>query len=323
MTILIAPDSFKGTFSAAQVARHIASGIPGPCERLPLADGGEGTAAALTAALGGAAQTIGTVDPWSRPVLGRIAVAGDVGILEVASASGLHHGPGDAVAASTYGTGVLISELARRRVREILVGAGGSATTDGGRGAVEAVIERGGLGGAQLTVLTDVETTFQDAACAFGPQKGATDRQVRQLTARLHDLAGTFPRDPRGVACTGAAGGFAGGMWAHFGAELVSGAERVLDEAGFDAAAERAAAVIVGEGRLDGQTASGKIIDAVLKRVDGRLPVYAVCGSVAADLGSYRERFAEVLVASTAAELRRAGAAVAAALAGEEDDPAG
>lgn len=307
MTVLIAPDSFKGTFTAREVSRLIASGISAPTLEMPLADGGEGTAAALVQALSATVQAVGTVDPWRRPILGTVAIAGDTGIVELASASGLDHGPGDPVAADTYGTGVLVAELVRRRCREILIGAGGSATTDGGLGAVRAIKGRGGLRGTRLTVLTDVRTTFTDAARIFGPQKGATECQVVELTARLEALADGFPRGPRGVARTGAAGGFAGGLWAHFGAELVSGAERVLDLVGFDEALGGASAVIVGEGRLDGQTATGKIIDAVLSRVDGRVPVYVVCGSVGSDLGSYRDRFADVIVASTADELGRVG----------------
>lgn len=235
---------------------------------------------ALIDALGATVQSIGTVGPWGRLILGDIALAGDTGILELASASGLHHGPGDPVSASTYGIGMLVAELARRRCREILIGAGGSATTDGGLGAVRAVVERGGLGGSRMTVLTDVRTTFSDAARVFGPQKGATARQVAELATRLDRLAAGYPRDPRCVVHSGAAGGFAGGMWAHFDAELVSGADRILEVAGFDEVVEQASVVIVVEGRLDAQTASGKVIDAVLESVDGRVPVVAACGSV-------------------------------------------
>lgn len=225
-----------------------------------------------------------------------------------------HDGDRDPVAASTYGTGMMIAEAVRFGVRKILVAAGGSATTDGGAGAVQAIHDAGGLHGARLTVLSDVTTTFVDAARVFGPQKGADPAAVNVLQERLARQAMEFPRDPTGVPRSGAAGGFAGGMWAHFGAELVSGADAVLDAVGFDRELEQATAVVVGEGRLDSQTSEGKIISAILQRVrdSGRsLPVFAVVGSVSEDMGDYRENFADVLVASDAAAMRQAGADIA------------
>jgi glycerate 2-kinase len=203
--------------------------------------------------------------------------------------------------------------------RNILVAAGGSATTDGGAGAVQAIQDAGGLQGARLTVLSDVTTTFLDAARVFGPQKGAAPAAVELLTKRLAEQAESFPRNPLGVPRTGAAGGFSGGLWAYYGAELVSGADFVLDAVGFDAHLAGARAVVVGEGRLDSQTGDGKIISAILRRVRecGRnVPVFAVVGSVAADLGDYSANFADVIVASDAAAMRAAGASVAGSLIG-------
>ena len=97
---------------------------------------------------------------------------------------------------------------------------GGSATTDGGRGAVEAIAAEGGLRGSRLTVLCDVETPFEEAARVFAPQKGASAEQVELLAERLDEYASTLPRDPRGRPMTGCAGGLSGGLWAAFGAEL-------------------------------------------------------------------------------------------------------
>jgi glycerate kinase len=134
------------------------------------------------------------------------------------------------------------------------------------------------------------------------------------LEARLTRLAVEYPRNPAGVPRTGAAGGLSGGLWAHFGAELVSGADAVLDAADFDKHVERASAVVVGEGRLDSQTGQGKIISAILARVQktGRnIPVVAVVGSVAADLGAYAGNFSDILVATDAAELYKAGKSLA------------
>lgn len=137
------------------------------------------------------------------------------------------------------------------------------------------------------------------------------------LTARLLEQARTFPRDPSDVAGTGAAGGFSGGLWAHFGAELVSGAEFVLDAVDFDLHLARATAVVVGEGRLDGQSMGGKIISVVLQRVAAlapQVPVFAVVGSIGADLGTARSHFADVMVASTPADMVRAGLEIQAVL---------
>ena len=217
--------------------------------------------------------------------------------------------------ASTYGTGLLIAAAVNLGAKRILVAAGGSATTDGGSGAVQAINENGGLGGARITVLSDVITTFLDAPRVFGPQKGADPATVTLLEERLAQLADSYPRNPAGVARTGAAGGLSGGLWAHFGADLVSGADAVLDAAGFDSLITAADAVVVGEGRLDSQTGEGKIISAILERVRNsgrRIPVVAVVGSVADDLGSYAENFADILVATDAAAMRAAGRAIAA-----------
>lgn len=322
MSILIAPDSFKGTYTAAEVAAVVAAGVAdagGRAVQLPVADGGEGSFEALCRGLGARPVPVEVQNPWGSPAGAEIGITanGGTAVVELAQASGItmaHDGDRDPVSASTYGTGMMIAAAVHLGARKILVAAGGSATTDGGAGAVQAIQEAGGLRGARLTVLSDVTTTFLDAARVFGPQKGADPATVKVLEERLARQATEFPRDPTCVPRSGAAGGFAGGMWAHFGAELVSGADAVLDAVGFDRQLEQATAVVVGEGRLDSQTAEGKIISAILNRVrrSGRsLPVFAVVGSVSEELGDYRENFADVLVASDAAAMRKAGTDIA------------
>jgi glycerate kinase len=157
MSILVAPDSFKGTFTAAEVAGHIAAGIrtAGTAAReLPVADGGEGTFEVLVRGLDARQIRISTVGPWGDPVEAAIGLADDgTGVVELAFASGLNlpsDGDRDPLTASTYGTGVLIAEAAGHGARRIVVAAGGSATTDGGAGAIAAIEERGGLRGAEL-----------------------------------------------------------------------------------------------------------------------------------------------------------------------------
>jgi glycerate kinase len=321
MSILVAPDSFKGTFTAAEVGGHIAAGIrtAGTAAReLPVADGGEGTFEVLVRGLDARQIRISTVGPWGDPVEAAIGLADDgTGVVELAFASGLNlpsDGDRDPLTASTYGTGVLIAEAAGHGARRIVVAAGGSATTDGGAGAIAAIEERGGLRGAELVILSDVTTRFSDAARVFGPQKGADPAAVELLTRRLELLAAEFARDfgrdPRLVDRTGAAGGFSGGMWARHGASLVSGADYVLDILGFDAQLAASSAVVVGEGRLDSQTGQGKIIAAILARA-GAKPVYAVVGSVDPDLGDDADSFAGIIVAGNPAAMQAAGADLA------------
>ncbi|MCG2622577.1 glycerate kinase [Arthrobacter sp. I2-34] len=319
MKILIAPDSFKGTYTAAEVAAHLAAGVRAAgasAVELPVADGGEGTYEILRDTLGAELIEVDTVGPWRDPLRASYVLAADgTAVIGLAAASGITlpcSGERSALAADTYGTGLLLADAARRGATRIVVAAGGSATTDGGIGAVAAIEENGGLRGAQLAVLSDVTTVFEDAARVFGPQKGAGPEQVRQLTERLHAQAEAYPRDPRGVARTGAAGGFSGGMWARYGAELLSGAEYILDTVGFAKHAAGADAIVVGEGRLDSQTGQGKIISAILERNPGK-PVYAVVGSVSPDLGGYAANFAGVLVASDGDAMREAGRQVACA----------
>ena len=323
MSILVAPDSFKGTFTAVEVSRHIAAGIRsagGEAVELPVADGGEGTFDVLVRGLGARRVSVSTVGPWGDDLTAEIGLTADgAAVVELAAASGLNL-PSvrerDPVKASTYGTGVLIAEAARLGAARILVACGGSATTDGGAGAIAAIEDFGGLRGADVVVLTDVTTRFGDSARVFGPQKGADPATVEQLTGRLEQQARTFlrdrGRDPRTMDRTGAAGGFSGGMWARYGAALVSGADYVLDLLDFDARLAGCSAVVVGEGRLDSQTAQGKIIAAILAR-SGTTPVYAVVGSVHEDLGDYAGNFDDVIVAGDAAAMVAAGTRLASA----------
>lgn len=316
--ILVAPDSFKGTYTAAEVAAHIAKGIRsagGTAQEMPVADGGEGTFDVIFQGLQARPLTISTVGPWGDETKAVIGLTQNgTAVVELASASGLNmptKQTRDPLAASTYGTGVLIAEAARHGARQILVAAGGSATTDGGAGAITAIEEAGGLHGAQLVVLSDVTTGFSDAARVFGPQKGADPATVQLLTQRLERFAETLQRDPRNVDRSGAAGGFAGGMWAQYDAALVSGADYILDLLEADARIATSEAIIVGEGRLDSQTGQGKIISGILARSRG-VPVYAVVGSVHEDLGNYTSNFADIITASDGRAMTAAGAQIAA-----------
>jgi glycerate kinase len=311
---LVAPDSFKGTFSASEVAAAIASGLRAAgreAVELPVADGGEGTMEVLVGALGGELRTVTASDPLGRPVEAAFALLPDgTAVVETAQASGLglvDERERDAWAATTRGTGDLIVAAADAGAERVIVTVGGSATTDGGAGAVEALDEAGVQ--VELDVLADVRTPFEQAARVFGPQKGADPSMVKRLERRLQRQADGYLRDPRGERMTGAAGGLSGGLWAQHGARLVPGAAYVLDAIGFDGRMRAAAFVVTGEGQLDGQTLQGKIVGEVATRCrQGGVACHAVVGRNA--LEPFQERIldlASVTEAGTRDELVEAG----------------
>jgi glycerate 2-kinase len=314
-TILIAPDSFKGTCSSFEVAAAIAAGLTGAgwkVDLCPVADGGEGTLEVLRDALGAEIVVAPVTDPLGGCIEAAFGLGDRTAIVETSAASGLGliaPSKRDPMAASTAGTGELISAAIDAGAETVYVGVGGSATTDGGAGAVRAIRAGGGLRGARLIVLCDVRTPFEDAARVFAPQKGAAADQVGKLTKRLHGIAGRLERDPRGLAMTGAAGGLSGGLWAALDARLVPGASFVLDALDFDRRMRAARAMVTGEGKLDQQSLGGKLISEVATR--GRqagVPCHAVVG--VRELDSFGMRILDlqtVLEASTAEEIEAAG----------------
>jgi len=324
--VLVAPDSFKGTFSAPQVAGAIGRGLERgglmPPDLCPVADGGEGTLDALLPQLGGELVAAEVQDPLGRAIKAGFGLVEDGGtaLVEMAAASGLGlvaEGERDAWAASTYGTGELIVAAAQAGAQVILVAVGGSATTDGGAGALEAIEAGGGLRGARLVVLCDVRTVFEDAPRVFGPQKGADPDMVERLRGRLDELAARLPRDPRGVPMTGCAGGLSGGLWAAHGAVLEPGAPWVLDALDFDARMRAARAVVTGEGKLDEQTLEGKLVGEIGTRArQAGVPLHAIVGTDALDpFGKRIIDLQRTLEATTLEELEAAGELLGAELA--------
>src|SRR5262245_8603883 len=186
-SVLVAPDSFKGTFSAVEVAEAIGRGLrvagvePDLC---PVADGGEGTQETLLASIGGEEVAVdGIRDPLGRPITAPFArvEGGRRAIVEMAMASGLARvtdAGRDPWAATTYGTGQLIHAASLTGVAEVMVAVGGSATVDGGRGALEALDDLGGIGDVRIAVLCDVTTPWERCAEIYGPQKGADAAMV-------------------------------------------------------------------------------------------------------------------------------------------------
>jgi glycerate kinase len=309
--VLVAPDSFKGSFSAHQVAGAIGAGVIAGGREVslcPVADGGEGTLDVLGLALGLEPVQVSVSDPLGRAVEATYGLGDRVAVVEMAAASGLGlvaEGERDPMTASTAGTGELIRTALEAGARTVIVTVGGSATTDGGAGAIEAI---GSVGDAKLVVLCDVSTPFERAAEVFGPQKGATPGQVVALTERLRAQAASWGRDPRGVAMTGAAGGLAGGLWAAFGAELRGGAGFVLETLDFDRRMRAARAVVVGEGRIDRQTLAGKIAGEIATRArQAGVPCHAVVGQNALD--RFDQRILDLQVVLEAGTLEELGAA--------------
>lgn len=323
--VLVAPDDFKATLSAAEVAGALAVGLRAgglDAIELPVADGGGGTMDALVRARGGEVRQATVSDPLGRPVEAAFGLLddGELAIVEMAQASGLWRVPEterDAWAATTRGTGELIAAAANAGARTVVVAVGGSATTDGGAGALAALEEAGlARGDLNLEVACDVHTPWEDAPRVFGPQKGADPQTVARLERRLDELAAAAPRDPRGVAMTGAAGGLAGGLWAHLDARLVAGAPYVLDAIGFDARMRAARFVVTGEGRLDEQTLSGKAVGEVAVRCrQAGVGCHAMVG--VNELSAFQARLidlASITEAGSVEALEAAGRALAEAI---------
>lgn len=325
--VLVAPQAFKGSLDAVEVAAAIARGLrrvwpDATVDELPLADGGEGTVRALVRATGGTLHTARVHDPLGREIDAEWGTLGDgkTAVVEMAAASGLpllRESERDPRVTSTRGTGELILEAASSGAHKIVIGIGGSATNDGGAGMARAFgyrfLDKDGRdlpeGGAALARLHHLEGQTDprlvrpaiEVACdvrnpllgalgasaVYGPQKGATPEMVRELDLALGRFAdvveGFVGRGIRDVAGAGAAGGLGAGLLAFLDARLRSGADIVLEAARFDARAQEADLVITGEGRVDAQSAYGKLTQAVTEAARrAHVPVAAIAGGTAA-----------------------------------------
>jgi glycerate 2-kinase len=273
--VLAAPDKFRGTATAAEVADAVAVAVGaagGTCDAVAMADGGEG----FLDVLGGANRSTVVTGPLGDEVDAPWRLVGSTAVVEMARASGLAvlatdqltaTEANDALAASTYGTGELLAAALDAGARRILVGVGGSATTDGGFGAMRALYPLQRLRGVDIVVACDVRTLFLDAPTVFAPQKGASASQVQLLQRRLERLADVFVAehgvDVRDVVGSGAGGGLAGGL-AALGAELVPGFDLVADEVALFDRMETADLVVTGEGFVDRESFDGKVVGGVL-----------------------------------------------------------
>jgi glycerate 2-kinase len=283
--VLAAVDKFRGTASAVEVADAIALGATDAgwtCDRAPMSDGGEG----LLEVFGGANRSTTVTGPLGHVVDAAWRLDGTTAIVESAEACGILKAGGaennDVLAATTAGVGELLTAALDAGARRIIVGIGGSATTDGGLGALRAGPRAGRLKGVELLIACDVETRFVDAARIFGPQKGATPKQVELLERRLVALVDGYKNDYgvdlSDVAGAGAAGGLAGGLVV-LGGQVVRGVDAVADAVELDDRIEEVDLVITGEGFLDGASFAGKVVGGVVERSEwASKPVWVLVG---------------------------------------------
>jgi glycerate kinase len=302
---LLSPASLKGVLTARAAADALATGFArGGAEAvaLPVADGGEGTADVVERALGGEWEGAHVSDPLGRPVTARwLALPDGRSVVEAAAAVGLPllaPAERNPLRASSRGFGELLRAALDRRPSSLLVGIGGVATVDGGAGMREVVDALP----VRTVVLCDVATTLYDAPRVFGPQKGASPEDVRELERRLRAM--TELRAYADVPGSGAAGGL-GAALASLGAELVPGAHAVLEIVAFDRALATCDLVVTGEGRVDETTSTGKAPGEVARRsiaagvrcvVFGGRVVSRVDGAETVPLSGSRERAEEDLV---------------------------
>lgn len=293
MRVVAAPDKFRGTATAAAVAAAIAKGARAggaSCDELPMADGGEGTLDAL----GGPNRSTTVTGPLGDSVDAAWRLSRDGAVIEMARASGLGlvGGPdgNDPISAATHGTGELIAAAVDAGARRVIVGVGGSATTDGGLGALRALYPPPRYKGIDLVVACDVRTTFVAAAEVFAGQKGASAAQVELLRRRLERLVQVYLEDygvdVSDLPGSGAAGGLAGGL-AAIGAAIVPGFELVADEVELYDHLEGADLVVTGEGFIDEQSFDGKVVGGVTELAgEAGVPVLAIAGEVFDGVGT-------------------------------------
>ena len=315
--IIVAIDSFKGCLTSAEANQAACEGIlarepEAEVVQVPVSDGGEGFLEAFQAATGGMVVEVDVRDPLMRNIVAQYLVQGDTAVIEIAKASGLtllspeERNP---MVATSYGTGQLVVDAIRRGCRHIIVGLGGSATSDCGIGMLRAIIDAFAKGGSwddvrqlddvHFTIATDVTNPLcgeNGAAYVFGPQKGASHDDVLALDARAKRFAKAsakhLGRDCQNMPGAGAAGGLGYAFLQYMHAECRSGIDLLLDTIHFDELLQDTGLVITGEGSADCQTLMGKLPFGILQRCRGaarnphnpnghHVPVILIAGRIA------------------------------------------
>jgi glycerate kinase len=304
MKVIIAIDSFKGCLTSAEANQAAAAGIrsvhpDAELVLLPVSDGGEGFIEAYHAATGGELVTLTVRDPLMRNITARYLLKGHTAVIETAEASGLtlltpeERNP---LVTTTYGTGQLVADAVKRGARHVIVGLGGSATSDAGKGMLRALTDALNphgtwdgikvLGNVRFTIATDVDNPLygeHGAARVFAPQKGATAAMALRLDEQARRFAEVSARhfgyDRSASKGAGAAGGLGYAFLQYLNADCQPGTDLLLADIRFDALLEGADLVITGEGSADRQTLMGKLPAGILRH-SGSVPVCLIAGRI-------------------------------------------
>ena len=329
MKVIVAIDSFKGCLTSMEANEAAAEGIRKACPEaeiveVPVSDGGEGYMEAFHAAVGGRLECVAVRDPLMRPITAKYLLHDEMAVIEIAQASGLtlltkeERNP---MVATSYGTGQLVADAVRKGARQIIVGLGGSATSDAGIGMLKALIENlppssshregewwqqrkwddvSALKDVSFTIASDVNNPLygeQGAAHVFAPQKGGTPEMVLRLDERARKFAELSARhfgyDRSQMPGAGAAGGLGYAFLQYLDAKSMSGIQLLLDTIRFKELVEDADLVVTGEGAADRQTLMGKLPMGILKQ-SGRVPVFLIAGKVSDREELLNAGFAEV-----------------------------
>ena len=318
MKIVVAIDSFKGCLTSAEANRAAAEGVRAACPdaaiiEVPVSDGGEGFLEAFHAAFGGERIEAAVRDPLMRPITAHYLLRGRTAVIEIAQASGLTLLTADErnpLVATSYGTGLLIADAVNRGARQLIVGLGGSATSDAGKGMIRALIDtfapQGGwddikeLNGVRVTIASDVKNPLcgaNGAAHVFAPQKGATTEMVRLLDGQARRFADAAARhfgfDHSAEAGAGAAGGLGYAFMQYMNAECKPGIDLLLNLIKFDEMVSHADLIITGEGSADRQTLMGKLPTGILRH-SADTPVGLIAGRISDRDELHRAGFAHV-----------------------------
>ena len=304
MKVIIAIDSFKGCLTSKEANEAAAEGIrkkypDAEIVEVPVSDGGEGYMEAFHAAIGGRLEGVTVRDPLMRPITARYLLHNDMAVIEIAQASGLTlltNEERNPMVATSYGTGQLVADAIRKGAKHIIVGLGGSATSDAGMGMLRALVDAFSKKGTwdDINVFKDVHFTIasdvnnplygeKGAAHVFAPQKGATQEMVVALDKRARKFAEVsakhFGYDRSQMAGAGAAGGLGYAFLQYLHAKSMSGIQLLLDTIRFKEIVKDADLIITGEGSADHQTLMGKLPMGILEQA-GPTPVVLIAGRI-------------------------------------------
>ena len=303
MKVVIAIDSFKGCLTSKEANEAAAEGIrnahpEAEIIEVPVSDGGEGYMEAFHAAIGGRLEEVAVRDPLMRTITAKYLLHNEMAVIEMAQASGLTlltNEERNPMVATSYGTGQLVADAVRKGARRIIVGLGGSATSDAGMGMLKALIDTTNkdrwddiedLKDVSFTIASDVKNPLcgeKGAAHVFAPQKGATPEMVLRLDERARLFAEIsakhFGYDRSQMAGAGAAGGLGYAFLQYLNAKSMSGIQLLLDTIRFKEIVKDADLVITGEGSADRQTLMGKLPTGILEQA-GSVPVVLIAGKI-------------------------------------------